>query len=64
MIKSKKIILNSINKFWNLHHLYKGKVDGIIGKNTISAVKVFQKKKGLHVDGIVGPLTLKALNVK
>lgn len=44
--------------------LYKGKVDGIIGKNTISAVKVFQKKKGLKVDGIVGPLTLKALNVK
>lgn len=44
--------------------LYKGKVDGMIGKNTISAVKVFQKKKGLKVDGIIGPLTLKALDVK
>ncbi|MHB1680326.1 MAG: peptidoglycan-binding domain-containing protein [bacterium] len=44
--------------------LYKGKVDGMIGKNTISAVKVFQKKKGLKVDGIIGPLTLKALDIK
>ena len=43
--------------------LYKGKADGMIGKNTISAVKAFQKKKGLKVDGIIGPLTLKALDL-
>jgi N-acetylmuramoyl-L-alanine amidase len=44
--------------------LYKGKADVMIGKNTISAVKIFQKKKGLKVDGIIGPLTLKALDIK
>jgi peptidoglycan hydrolase-like protein with peptidoglycan-binding domain len=36
---------------------YSGKIDGIYGKGTVSAVKAFQKKNGLKTDGIAGPLT-------
>lgn len=36
-------------------------VDGIIGSATISAIKAFQKKKGLTQDGIAGVNTMKAL---
>jgi peptidoglycan LD-endopeptidase CwlK len=35
----------------------KVKVDGIFGKQTEAAVKAYQKRKGLTVDGIVGPQT-------
>lgn len=36
-------------------------VDGIIGSATVSAIKSFQKKKGLSQDGIAGSNTIKAL---
>ena len=36
-------------------------VDGIIGNATVSAIKSFQKKKGLSQDGIAGANTIKAL---
>ena len=36
-------------------------VDGIIGNATVSAIKSFQKKKGLSQDGIAGSNTIKAL---
>ncbi len=42
---------------------YKGAVDGIFGKKTKEAVKLFQKKNGLVVDGIVGKKTLAALGM-
>lgn len=42
---------------------YKGSVDGIFGKGTKEAVKYFQRKNGLKVDGIVGNQTLKALGM-
>ncbi|MEN2421357.1 peptidoglycan-binding protein [Streptomyces rimosus] len=38
-----------------------GAVDGIVGENTIRAVKRFQTKSGLPADGIVGPDTWEAL---
>ena len=42
---------------------YKGAVDGIFGPQTKEAVKYFQRKNGLKVDGIVGPKTLAALGI-
>jgi len=40
---------------------YKGNVDGIYGSQTLEAVKYFQRKNGLTVDGIVGNNTWKYL---
>ncbi len=42
---------------------YTGSVDGIFGSKTKEAVKYFQRKNGLAVDGIVGDKTLKALGI-
>ena len=42
---------------------YTGNVDGIFGTQTQSAVRRFQRDKGLSVDGIVGPKTLSALGI-
>ena len=42
---------------------YNGQVDGIFGSQTLNAVKWFQRKNGLTVDGIVGPATLAALGI-
>ncbi len=42
---------------------YKGSVDGIYGSQTKSAVKYFQRKNGLVVDGIVGNKTLSAMGI-
>ena len=39
-------------------------MDGIFGNGTTTAVKNFQKAKGLAVDGIVGAKTIAALGVK
>lgn len=38
-----------------------GAVDGIWGRNSIAALKRFQREAGLVVDGICGPASLKAL---
>lgn len=42
---------------------YKGAIDGIFGYQTYRAVRQFQYKNGLKVDGIVGPQTLAALGL-
>lgn len=42
--------------------LYTMKVDGIFGSGTERAVRQFQQKNGLQVDGIAGPQTWAALN--
>lgn len=42
---------------------YKGTIDGIYGNQTRQAVKSFQKKNGLTVDGIVGKKTAAALGM-
>ena len=42
---------------------YKGNIDGIYGSQTVEAVKYFQRKNGLSVDGIAGPKTLAAMGI-
>lgn len=42
---------------------YNGNIDGIYGSQTVNAVKYFQRKNGLSVDGIAGPATLKAMGI-
>lgn len=42
---------------------YTGSVDGIYGSGTLAAVKRFQKKNGLAVDGIAGKKTLEAMGI-
>ncbi len=42
---------------------YNGNVDGIYGSQTQEAVRYFQRKNGLTVDGIAGPATLKAMGI-
>ena len=42
---------------------YNGNIDGIYGTQTLEAVKWFQRKNGLTVDGIAGPATLKAMGI-
>lgn len=43
---------------------YSGNIDGIYGSKTFEAVKKFQKKNGLTVDGIAGAKTLSALGIQ
>lgn len=43
---------------------YTGSVDGINGPKTKEAVKKFQRKYGLTVDGIVGPATAAKMGLK
>lgn len=42
---------------------YTGSVDGIYGSGTLAAVKRFQAKNGLTVDGIAGTKTLQAMGI-
>ena len=42
---------------------YNGAIDGIYGAQTLNAVKWFQSKNGLTVDGIAGPKTLAAMGI-
>ena len=43
---------------------YSGKIDGIYGKKTVSAVKAYQRKNGLKADGVAGPKTIGKLYEK
>lgn len=38
-----------------------GPIDGVRGRQTVAAIKAFQTKHGLKVDGVVGPATLSTL---
>ena len=42
---------------------YSGEVDGVFGSRTEAAVRLFQQKNGLQVDGKVGTQTLTALGI-
>lgn len=52
-----KWIQDSVNKQAGT----KIKVDGLIGPETLNAVKIYQGKRGLEQDGWPGPLTLARL---
>lgn len=43
---------------------YKGNIDGIFGSGTQNAVRQFQRKNGLTVDGIVGKKTAAAMGIR
>ncbi|SHJ58118.1 spore cortex-lytic enzyme [Paramaledivibacter caminithermalis] len=43
---------------------YDGPIDSVYGGGTFTAVKEFQRKNGLAVDGVVGPQTAKALGLR
>lgn len=47
-------------KLWGY---YNGAVDGIFGSSTEAAVKFFQRRNGLVVDGVIGTATGRALGV-
>ncbi len=42
---------------------YNGSVDGVYGKKTAAAVRLFQQKNGLTADGVCGEKTLAALGI-
>ena len=42
---------------------YNGSIDGVYGSKTLEAVRYFQRKNGLTVDGIAGPATLRAMGI-
>ena len=42
---------------------YDGAIDGIFGAATERAVRLFQKKNGLTVDGVIGPRTAAAIGI-
>ena len=42
---------------------YNGTIDGIYGSQTMAAVKYFQSKNGLSVDGVAGTKTLQAMGI-
>lgn len=54
-------ILQQTLKRWGY---YDGPIDGIYGGGTFTAVKEFQRKNGLAVDGVVGPQTAKAMGLR
>lgn len=55
-------VINIQSRLYNWGY-YPGPVDGIYGYNTYKAVRLFQQKNGLRVDGIAGPETLAALGL-
>ncbi|NMM65297.1 spore cortex-lytic enzyme [Clostridium sp. P21] len=44
-------------------YYYDGSIDGVYGYRTFIAVKKFQAKNGLKVDGVIGDSTLRALGI-
>lgn len=53
--------IETVQKVLKEAGLYKDTIDGIHGKNSIAAVKAFQKKNGLTSDGVPGRGTMAAI---
>ncbi|AWI03000.1 spore cortex-lytic enzyme [Clostridium drakei] len=60
---SKGGVVSQIQSKLKAWYYYDGGVDGVYGYKTFTAVKKFQSKNGLKVDGVVGDSTLKALGI-
>ena len=56
-----KINPTEIQKALTEAGFYKGAIDGVIGSKTRSAIRTFQEKHGLTVDGVCGPKTWEKL---
>lgn len=52
--------VKEVQKYLKYIGYYTSEIDGAYGTKTVSAVKNFQKNKGLFADGIFGPITCKA----
>lgn len=60
---SKGEVVKSIQANLKKWGYYTGSIDGVYGYKTYTAVKKFQGKNGLKVDGVVGDSTLAALGI-
>lgn len=56
-------IVTEIQRRLSAWGYYSGTLDGVYGYQTYIAVRSFQAKNGLAVDGVVGPQTLYALGI-
>ncbi len=57
-----EVVRQAQNKLKTWGYL-KGAVDGVYGYETYKAVRLFQQRNGLEVDGIIGPQTRSALGL-
>lgn len=60
---SRGTVVSEIQRKLKAWGYYKSSVDGIYGYNTYKAVRYFQSKNGLKVDGAAGDRTLAALGI-
>lgn len=60
---SKGEVVSEIQKKLKAWGYYKGSVDGVYGYYTYRAVRYFQSKNGLKVDGAAGDRTLSAMGI-
>ncbi|WPC42146.1 spore cortex-lytic enzyme [Clostridium sp. JS66] len=56
-------VVSQIQSKLKAWYYYDGSVDGVYGYRTFTAVKKFQAKNGLKVDGVAGDSTLRALGI-
>ncbi len=56
-------VVTQIQKVLKNQGFYGGRVDGVFGSGTETALKGFQKEYGLPVDGKAGPKTLQAMGI-
>lgn len=54
--------VESLQEKLQVEGLYRGRIDGIIGPNTVAAIKAFQRQHELPVTGVQDPDTIAALN--